>query len=236
MIRLDGQIAAPQSPLARVDPTTKLCSTLATVVSIALLPQGVGWKYGVVYAALCLLALAGRVPVGYLAVRCWAATPFIAMSAAVPFLSGLPEATHLGLSVVGKAYAAIFVLSVLAATTPVHETVGAMRRLGAPQGLALTAILMQRYFVVLLDEWRRVALARDCRSGGRVRRNRLRLWANQFGTVFVRGLARAERVSNALAMRGFRGEFTVARNARTSPWGVVVGAALPLLVLALRIV
>ena len=232
----DGALAAPQSPLARADPLAKICAALSTVVAISVFPVGAGWRYGAVLALLVAVAVLARVPARYLSRRFLAASPFIALAAAIPVASAVPAAADLAVAVAWKAFSAILLLSLLAATTPIEEIVESLRRLGAPRALALTATLMHRYLFVLLDEWRRIARARECRSGGRVRGAHARMWANHAAMVFVRSWERADRVAQAMQARGFRGEFPRLRQSRPGPWEIAAAFALPVSVLALRII
>ena len=236
MREFDGAVAAPQSPLARVDPLAKVCAALSTVVAISVFPVGAGWRYAAVLAVLVAVAVLARVPVRYLSRRFLAASPFIVLAAVIPVASGVPAAGDLAVTVAWKAFSAILLLSLLAATTPIEEIVESLRRLGAPRALALTATLMHRYLFVLLDEWRRIARARDCRSGGRIRGRRARLWASHSAMVFVRSWERADRVAQAMQARGFCGEFPRLRQSRPGPWEITAACALPVSVLALRII
>ena len=236
MREFDGAIAAPRSPLARMDPLAKFCTVLSTVVMISVFPAGAGWRYAAVLALLVALAVLSRVPGRYLSQRFLAASPFVALAAVMPLASAVPGAADLAIAVAWKAFSAILLLSLLAATTPIEEIVESLRRLGAPRGLALTATLMHRYLFVLLDEWRRIARARDCRSGGGVKGGRARMWANHAAMVFVRTWERADRVAQAMQARGFRGEFPRLRQSRPGPWEIAAAFVLPVSVLALRIV
>lgn len=233
---VDDGVAAPHSWLARMDPLAKLCAALATILVISTLPTGAGWRYPAILVLLICIAAVATVPARYLLRRALAATPFVAMAAAMPIVSGVPDGAAMALAVGWKAYSAIVLLSLLGATTPIADLIESLRRLGAPRGLALTATLMHRYLNVLLAEWRRIVRARDCRAFGRTRVRRTRLWANQAAMVFVRGWDRADRVSHAMLARGFRGDFPGTSRSRPPVRDVVLCVALPALVLALRMV
>lgn len=232
----DAGVPAPASPLARMDALVKFCAVLCTVVGISTFPADAGWRYPAVLGLLAALWALARLPGRYLLRRFLAATPFIAMAAALPVASALPAGSQLAIAIAWKAYSAILLLSMLAATTPVEEIVESMRRLGAPRGLALVATLMHRYLFVLLEEWRRMGRARECRTGGRVARGRMRIWSNQAAMVFVRGWERADRVAHAMLARGFRGEFPALRRTKPRARDLAFGLALPVAVLTLRLV
>ncbi len=231
----DAATAAPASPLTGADPLVKLCAALCAVLVISTFPPGADWRCTAAIGILALLWLAARVPARYVIRRLLAATPFIAMAAALPVAASVPEGGALAFAVAWKACSAILLLSILAATTPVEDIVDSLRRLGVPRGFALTTVLMHRYLFVLLDEWRGIARARECRTGGTVRVGRTRIWANQAAMVFVRGWDRAERVAQALLTRGFQGDFPRLRRSRPPLSQLACGVALPLAIALLRI-
>lgn len=231
---LESEIAAPGSPAASLDPRAKVAAVLLTILTISSFPAEPTPRFFAAgaYALLPALAAGGlRYPLK----RCLAATPFIATAALLPVVSGLPNGSVLALAVGIKAYAAVLLLSALTAATPIDETLRALGALGAPRSLVLTTALMCRYLFVLLDEWRRMSRARECRAAdARVNRS-FRLLANQAAAVFVRGWERAERVSAAMILRGFNGAFPTLRRRRFSARHWAPAAVVPLGAIALRI-
>ena len=236
MRSIDAGLAAPRSPLAAAHPVVKLAAALATVFLITTFPPVPTWRYLAAVAILLSVWVLARVPAAYVLRRVGAATPFIALAACLPIVSGLPDAGPLAAAVGLKAYSAIILLSVLAATTALEDIVGALCRLGVPSAFALTTVLMNRYLFVLLEEWRGISRARECRTGGRVASGRTRMWANQAAMVFVRGWDRSGRVSQALLTRGFKGEFPGLRRSKPRISEAAVGISLPSAILLLRLV
>lgn len=227
-------VAAPWSPLARVDARAKLCGAFGAVLAVSTYPAGAGWRYAAALLLLAALLGLARVPPRYVLRRCLAAAPFVAMAALLPFASAAADWRPLAAAVALKACAAVLALSALAATTPLEDVVGSLRHFGAPRGLTLTAVLMHRYLFALLEEWRRMERARECRTGGRLRSGRTRVRANQVAMVFVRGWERAERVAQGLLVRGFQGEFPRLRSREGRTREFAFGLGLPMALLALR--
>jgi cobalt/nickel transport system permease protein len=216
------------SCLHRLDPRAKLVAVCLAVLVVAATPAHLPRLFGGYYALIAVLALLSRVPLPHLARRCMAAAPFIVMAASLPLISawlgpgpnadagapGLlgyapPEARDLSLAVLMKGFAAILLLTLLTATTRFHHLLWGLHRLRAPEVLSVVAGLAYRYLFVLLDEWGRTQRARACRSPAGLRMNRFSLYAKQIGLVFVRGWERAERVHNAMMLRGFQGRMPV---------------------------
>lgn len=235
MTRLEPDRPVPASHVAAMDPRVKLLATLATVVAVSTLPAGSGWRFPVALALLVALLPAARLPAGYLGRRFLAVAPFVMMAAVLPWAAGAPDSWALGSAVVWKALCAVTVLSLLAGTTPIGKIVEALHQLGAPRGLVLVTVLAHRYVFVLLDEWRRMARARECRAGGRIATGRIRVLASHASMVFVRGWERSQRVAQALLARGFRGEFRHPRAARPATRDILLGALPPLAMALLRV-
>ncbi|MEN9262056.1 MAG: cobalt ECF transporter T component CbiQ [Thermostichus sp. HHBFW_bins_43] len=107
---------------------------------------------------------------------------------------------------IGGRLLAIFTLSLLLLeTTPPMELFGALRRLGIPELLLELAWLTQRYLQEISAQWgqmRRAAQLRGWQPGGSLRRD-LPLLASLVGTLLIRSYERAERVYQALRLRGY---------------------------------
>lgn len=225
---LEHEIEAPGSPAASFDPRAKVSAAFLTILIVSSFPAEPTPQFFAAGAYALLPALAAGCGLRYLLKRCLAAAPFVAAALLLPFLSGMPNGNALALAVGIKACAAVLLLSALAATTPIDDTLRAVGALGAPRSLVLTTTLMYRYLFVLLDEWRRVSRARECRSCGGPAAAGFRLRANQIAAVFVRGWERGERVAAAMILRGFAGELPTLRRRRfaLSDWALAVGAPL----------
>jgi len=114
---------------------------------------------------------------------------------------------------------AILLLTVpLLATQPFHVLIASLRRIGLPRKLVNVFLLMQRYNMVLADEFQNTATAATLR-GFRWSANprRLKGLGGVVGALLVRSVERAERVEQAMRLRGFAGELTV-----SWPWRLQV--------------
>jgi len=220
------------SPLHRRDPRAKICAVVFAVIVIASAPRGPLEQFTGFYVLIAALIALSRVPLRFVVSRCLLASPFIVMAALLPFLSLWVEgaaaagadmatvsdqnaaAVRFALSVLLKAYAAIILLTLLTSTSRFDHLLWGLRRLKAPEILNVIATLMYRYIFILLDEWRRTTQARQIRTPGGLRVSRLGLFGKHVALVFIRGWERAERVQAAMTVRGFRGEFPLARASR----------------------
>lgn len=112
------------------------------------------------------------------------------------------------------------------------DLIGGLARLRVPAPLVAIMTLTAQFLGLIGDEARRMSIARAAR-GGADRGPRARLAATaSLGALVIRTMDRAERVSHAMAARGFTaGAMPVTgRPATTVDW--LAGALLPVLALA----
>ena len=79
-----------------------------------------------------------------------------------------------------------------------------LRRIGVPAGLVTQLLMVYRYMTVLLTECLNMRLARMSRCYGRTRMS-LSMWGRITGQLFLRTVARSERINRAMLARGFNG-------------------------------
>ena len=206
------QDAGIDSPLHRLDPRTKLLLFFSAVVIVASEPAGELAAFPWYFGAITGLALASRVPLSRLVRRCLAAAPFLLLAALVPWAalalgdaSNAHDAAGFAASVLLRGFAAILLLALLTATSAFHHLLWGLRKLRVPEALGQIVTLMYRQLFILLDEWRRAAQARECRSAGRLNLSRTSVYGKQLGVIFLRSWDRADRVHAAMMVRGFDG-------------------------------
>ncbi len=90
----------------------------------------------------------------------------------------------------------------LLATTSMEEICGALRSLHMPRILVVTLLLLYRYLILLLQEGERMSTAYALRVPQQKGIPK-RIWGSFLGLWFLRSLDRAERVYEAMELRGF---------------------------------
>jgi cobalt/nickel transport system permease protein len=231
-INVLDQFKSGDSPIHRLDPRVKLVGALAFILATALTPDGAWLAFLALFVLWLALVLLSDVPPGLLLRRGLVALPFAA--AAVTVLFTLPGQALLTMQVplfgwqltisdaglvrfvtiLLKSGVSVLMATLLAATTTFPDLLRAMRGIGIPKVLVGTIAFMYRYIFVLADEVLTMLRARDARSavgsagqkaGGTVFW-RARIVGGMVGSLFVRSLARSERVYQAMASRGYAGE------------------------------
>ena len=236
-------LAARDTPAARLDPRAKVVATLAYVAVVASFGRHDLLRLAPLLLFPLALAALGDVPLRSLLARLALASPFVVGVAAFePFLDRAPVLSLGGVVLTGGAlgFATVvvkFSLSLsaallLVATTGFDAVCATLRRLGAPRAIVAQLLLTYRYLFVLSDEAGRSLRAYALRSPDRPR-PRLRLAGMLVGQLLLRALARAERIHAAMRCRGFDGELRLPRRWRLAPRdGLFLGATAALLVAA----
>lgn len=160
-------------------------------------------------------------------------TPMFAVLGADASKEGLMHAVLIGI----RANAVVLMmLSLLSGLTPValgHT----LYRLKCPAALVHLMMFTVRYISVLHDEYHRLRLAMKLR-GFKARNNvhTYRSLGYLFGMLLVRSLERAERVLEAMKLRGFSGHFPMIDDLAFRPRDGVLAVSFLIVVVALVLV
>ncbi|WP_051321373.1 cobalt ECF transporter T component CbiQ [Chrysiogenes arsenatis] len=200
-----------------------LAFTFSFVTNILLLPALLG------FAALC--AWMAEVTVKTLLQRLkLPSIMVIAMVLFLPFAGGTtPLVSILGLEVYREGlsaallitlrfYAIMIVILAFLGTTPIHQTIQAMRSLGLPVVMADMAGLVLRYMAVIARDSQQMNTAIRLRGHHTtiMRPRSLKTLAWVWGSLCLRSYERSERVYHAMILRGYTLETQKPVNVRTS--------------------
>ncbi|MEV5414291.1 cobalt ECF transporter T component CbiQ [Thermopolyspora sp. NPDC052614] len=208
------------SPVHRLPPQCKLAAVAAFAIVVVATPREAFWAFAAYAALLAVVAAVARIPPGFVLRRMVIEIPFVAFALALPLI-GLGERVEvLGLhlsaeglwaawNILAKATLGVVASILLAATTEPRMILQGAERLRLPPLLVQIAMFMLRYMDVILDETRRMRIARESR--GFVARD-LRaapVLARSVGALFIRSYERGERVHLAMLSRGYTGSLPV---------------------------
>lgn len=203
------------SPIHRLDARAKVAATVLFIALESNLPRLDLWGALTLGLLPLLLAALSEVPCRHFASRLLLASPFILFVAAFqPFLAAGAEGWHLGISAAGllaamvllaKFAADVLMTLVLVTTTPFEELAGALRCFRAPVLLVELLVMTFRYTFVLADELERMVRTARLRAVAAAGlRRRIYAYSRIIGTHLLRSFDRAERVYQAMLLRGFR--------------------------------
>ncbi|MEZ0072959.1 cobalt ECF transporter T component CbiQ [Planotetraspora sp. GP83] len=216
----------------RLPPQCKLLAAAGFAVAVVATPRESFWAFGVYASLLAGVAVAAHVPAAFILRRMVIEVPFVLFAVAIPII-GLGERVDvLGVSlsleglwaawnVLAKATLGVIASILLAATTEPRMMLLGAERLRLPRLLVQIATFMLRYMDVILDQMRRMRIARESR--GFVPRDirQAPVLAKSAGALFIRSYERGERVHLAMLSRGYTGEMPMIRElpASARQWG-----------------
>jgi len=242
------QYSDRDSLIHRLDPRTKLVSTLLFIIAVALTPPD-GWVSYALYAAvLAIWLMLSRVPVGHVLRRSLVILPFVVLIAIfIPFfregeIAGSynlwlwqVSVTHSGMVVLRniliRAWLSVLSLILLTSTTRLPDLLRGLEQLHMPRVMVMVLSFMYRYIFVLVDEVMRMKQARDSRNFGGRRWWQIRTVGNMIGTLFIRAYERGERVYAAMMARGFDGHSRTLKRLEFKPADAYFGLSLGALVI-----
>jgi cobalt/nickel transport system permease protein len=221
----DRHVAA-DSFIHHLDPRAKLLAALAFIFSVLFIPQADWLLFGAYACLLVAVTLISTLSPRLILGRSLLALPFVL--AAVPVLFNRPgeavfevplfgwTATNDGIealsSILLRSWLSVTAATILTATTEPDHILRSLRAFGVPRILVATISFMWRYVFVIGEEAQRLLRAREARSArpagktGGTWRWRAQVAGNMVGSLFLRSLARSERVYVAMLARGYNGE------------------------------
>jgi cobalt/nickel transport system permease protein len=210
-------LIARHSVIHHLPAEVKLLAMITFVFLVVLTPLGQWWAFGF-YAILIMIVIAlAKLPPIQVLKRMVIEVPFVIFAILMPFFSAGPYVEYFGMQLSEAGLIAGFgllckgtigVLSsvTLAATTPMRDLLSGLARLKVPSLLVEIAGFMVRYVDVIVDEMRRMKIARQSRG---YFESGLRSWpviARSAGALFIRAYERGERVHLAMLSRGYNGK------------------------------
>ncbi|REE95687.1 cobalt ECF transporter T component CbiQ [Thermomonospora umbrina] len=227
------------TPVHRLPPQCKLVATGAFVLAVVSTPREQLWAFGGFALALAGVAVAARVPPGFLIRRMAVEVPFVAFALLLPFVARGPRVEVLGFAlsesglwsgwnILAKASLGTAASVLLAATTEPRQLLLGLERLRLPALLVQIATFMLRYADVIVGEMRRMKVARASRGfdGRDVRA--FAVLARSAGALFLRSYERGERVYLAMLSRGYEGRMPVLHDAGATRVQWATAAVLPM--------
>ncbi|MFN8533660.1 MAG: cobalt ECF transporter T component CbiQ [Dehalococcoidia bacterium] len=239
------RFAARDSAVHRLDGRIKVVLTLLFTLSTIILPDGAWVGFVLTFLLTVGISVVAQLGPSFAVRRSFVALPFALAAITVLFTTPGPPVFSLPwppltissggliryLSIVARTWLAVQFAVLLTATTPIPELLIALRALRVPGPLVEIVALMIRYLTVLVDEAARLLRARsarsaalaDLRSGGALAW-RAGVAGTMAGQLFLRSYERGERVTLAMAARGYGGtpRLLDAPSIQADAWGMTL--------------
>lgn len=233
--------------ISRIDPRIKISCAFFFIFLVVSGNLSV-MRFFAFFLILLVVALISRVSLFFLFRRSLVIIPFAVLVAIfLPFFGGGETVTVVGISlsveglerflnIVMKAFLSVFCAAILAETTEFSELLKGFEELKVPTIMVVLVSFTYRYFSVIVEEARRMKIARDIRS----RKGNFIWQVRTFGTIvaqlFIRSYERSERIYQAMVIRGFTGEIKTVRQREVTRRDLVQGVGFCIVVIVIRVV
>ncbi|MBS4013527.1 MAG: cobalt ECF transporter T component CbiQ [Bacteroidetes bacterium] len=206
------------SPIHRFDPRLKFIFVILCVAIIVSQPRGQLLPYAFYGMMVISIMLLSRIPITFMLRRMLFVLPFILMASlfypisiyiydSASFPSIQNEAFSVAFSIFFKGSLSVILLILLISTEKFHNIISGMRMLKMPKIIGVISALMYRYIFIFSDEAMKTSMARNSRTPGRLKVNKIKVYGNQMAMIFIRSWDRSQNIYNAMVSRGFNGEF-----------------------------
>ena len=170
----------------------------------------------------------------------------LALAVLLPFAGGEPKVEVLGMSLsehglmaawnlLAKGTLGVVTSILLASTTPIRDLLVGLQQLHLPSVFTQIATLMVRYLAVILDQARRMRVARLSRGDDPRFAWQIASFARSIGTLFLRSYERGERVYISMVSRGYTGSLPMLDDRPVAAASWVVGLSLPVIALLVSV-
>lgn len=220
-------------------PHAKLVGLIVFVLLVVSVPATAHAALGALLAlAVAVLASTG-VPARHVLPRLAVEIPFVVFALVLPFVAVGPRVAvgpftvsepglDAAIALLLKGTCGVVAAVTFAVTTRPRDLVRALQHLRVPDPLVLIASFMVRYVDVVVDQMRRMRVARESRG---FRSSSVRGWptiASSAGALFIRSYERGERVHLAMVSRGYTGSMPVTAplSATSAQWALAMTPAL----------
>ncbi|OJF13221.1 cobalt ECF transporter T component CbiQ [Couchioplanes caeruleus] len=235
------------SPVHRLAPEVKILAMLLFTVVVVATPREEFAAFGGYALLLAAVAAAARVPASWLAKRATIELPFVVLAVALPFAGHGERVDWLGLSlsvdglygawnIFAKGTLGVVASLLLAASTTMRDLILGLDRLRCPAVFTQIATFMLRYLDILVDDARRMRIARLSRGYDPRFLWQVKAFAVSVGSLFLRAYERGERVYLAMVSRGYDGRMPRPDSGGASAAQWAQSAALPVAAAAIAVV
>ncbi len=226
-MRILDDLARKETAIHKLHPLVKLLTTvcyLTVVVSFG--RYDIGGLLPLVLYPVMVFALA-EIPIKPIFIRILLVSPFIiGIGILNPlfdhqvFLLGGIEISRgwvTFLAILIKSGLTVTAALLLIATTGMDRLAGALRMLKVPRIFVLQLLLTYRYISVLMEEVSRNLRAYSLRAPEQKGVHRS-AWGSLAGQLILRTFDRAQRIYEAMCLRGFKGEYHTGGSGRIKVW------------------
>jgi cobalt/nickel transport system permease protein len=237
-------LSCADSPLHRLDPRSKLITTLIFIIAVVSFDKyTLSGLIPFFIFPITLVALSG-LPAGYLFKKVLLVLPFAALIAIFNPLMDREVIVYVGplgisggwisfFSIIMRFLLTVSAALILIALTGFNSVCLALSKFGVPKPFVVQLLFFFRYLFVLTDEAGRMVRAWSLRAFSS-KKISFGVFISLIGHLLLRTLDRAERIYLAMCSRGFDGRVRMLRIMKIGPREIIFGMGWSILFVLLR--
>ncbi|MCX7822727.1 MAG: cobalt ECF transporter T component CbiQ [Syntrophobacterales bacterium] len=134
------------------------------------------------------------------------------------------EAFIKAITIAIKAITVVITTTLILEMSPYTVTITALQKIGIPTGLSQMLLLTYRYIFVVIDEAERMARAMTLRGFyPKTNIETFKVIGQFIGTLFLRSFERVQRITEAMELRGYKGQFPDFYHFKSKPGDWILG-------------
>jgi cobalt/nickel transport system permease protein len=238
------ELSGGNTAVHRLHPLAKILVTFLYVIAVVSVHRLDYVTLSAFFFYPAILMAVAEIPFGIIAKRTLVALPFVLLAGiSNVFFETAPYTAVFGLVIsrgivsavvlAEKALLTVSAVLILAATTKTAQAFACLRKLGLPKIFITVLMLCLRYLSLLLNEADRMTRAYHLRAKA-PKGIRMQDMGSFLGQLLLRSFDRAERVYQAMKLRGFDGSFPAPEDGKMSAASVSYTLAVSGLILFFR--
>jgi len=225
----------------------KIASVFSFVLVVVLTP-GNFFQAHLSYALIVIgLLFWNKIPLSAIGKRLIIEIPFVLFAFFLPIFGTDPRIDFYGFklsepglwagwNILIKATIGVMMSLILSSTTPQRELLVGLEKLKFPKLLVQIMSFMIRYTVVVTEELKRMAIARESRCFEAKGPKQWGVLARSAGALFIRSYERGERVHMAMLSRGYTGALPLTTVQFSTRQNLINGTLLPLIAISVFLI
>lgn len=198
------------SPIHMINPQIKIILSFFYILLLSILPLDLLILVSPIFLiAILIIIYIAKIPLLYLLKRAFLILPLIIPVILLNTLFRSDMGIEISLLFLLRSFLSILVLILLVSTTKFNTILSTLGKWHFPKIFLIILSFMYRYFFLLIDELEKMVRSIKLRSSDTKKIVLFRSYTNILGVLMIKSFDRAERVFQAMEMRGLEDNWII---------------------------
>ncbi len=192
-----------KSPIHLLNPKIKILLSFFFVLLLSILPLEILiWVSPIILTLLIIIIYLSKIPVLHIVKRSFLIIPIIIPVILINTIFREEMVIEISTLFLLRSFISILILILLISTTKFHTIISTLAKWHFPSIFLIILSFMYRYFFLLIDELEKMIRSVKLRSSETKKTVLFKSYTNIMGVLMIKSFDRAERVFQAMEMRG----------------------------------